>query len=73
MRQPDVPKKPNVTGWLWWLAFLIAAVGGTICYFLSKDTVNPDMQRQMMLVAMLTIVGVGICIIAATSHWWMHR
>ncbi len=73
MRQPDIPKKPNLTGWLWWLAILIAIVGGAVCYMLSLDTMNPDVRQKMMLVATVATIGVGICIIAATSHWWMHR
>ena len=73
MRQPDVPKKPNITGWLWWLALLIAIVGGVVCYLVSRDTMNPDMRQTMMLVATVAIIGMGVCVIAATSHWWMHR
>lgn len=73
MRQPDVPKKPNITGWLWWLAFLIAAIGGLVCYLISQDPVNPDMRRNMMLVATISTIGAGVCVIAATAHWWTHR
>lgn len=73
MRQPDLPKKPSLTGWLWWLAILIAIVGGIVCYFLKQNVVNPDMQKQIMLTATATVIGVGVCVIAATSHWWMHR
>lgn len=74
MRQPDIPRKPNLTGWLWWLALLIAATGGAVCYMLSRNhPANPDMMQQMMLTAMVCVIGIGLCIIAATSRWWMQR
>jgi CHASE2 domain-containing sensor protein len=73
MRQPDIPKKPNHTGWLWWLAFLIAGAGGLACYLMSQNSMNPDMRQQMMLVATIATIGIGVCVIAATAHWWMHR
>lgn len=73
MRQPDLPKKPNLYGWLWWLALLIAAIGFTITYVLKLDTLNPDLDRQLTLTAIVSIIGSGVCVIAATASWWMQR
>jgi len=73
MRQHDVPKKPSTTGWLWWLAGLCAIVGAIICYFLKQNPMNPGMEQHIMLTATLTVVAVGVCVISATAHWWVHR
>lgn len=73
MRQPDLPKKPNLYGWLWWLALLIAATGFIVSYILRLDTQNPDLNRQLLMTATATFLGTGICVIAATAHWWMSH
>lgn len=73
MRRPDLPKRPNTTGWLWWVALLIAMVGGVVCYFIKQDVFDPSAQAKLMLTATCSAIGIGICVIAATSHFWMHR
>jgi len=61
------------TGWLWWLACLIAATAGTLIYFIQQDAGNISAREQINLVLLISSVLVGICIISATSHWWMKR
>jgi CHASE2 domain-containing sensor protein len=73
MRQPDIPKKPNLYGWLWWLALIFAAIGGLVSYLLLLNPINPELRQQLMMTATFSIISVGVCIIAATAHWWMHR
>ena len=48
-------------------------MAGGICYLLTRDKINPDMGQQIRLVIMFAVIGAGICIIAATSRWWMNH
>ena len=73
VRNPDVPQKPNMTRWLWWLALLFIAAGSFVGYQIQQSQINPDAHQQFMLTIMVTVIGAGICIIAATSRFWMHR
>lgn len=73
MRKPDLPRKPNTTGWLWWVALLIAVIGGVIGYYQYHNAIDPTARAHMMLTAVFCTIGIGICIIAATSRFWMHR
>lgn len=66
-------KAPNPTAWLWWLALLIAAGAAAMVYGFSQDVGNPDAAQSIRTVIMLAVIGSGICIIAATSRWWLHR
>lgn len=61
------------TGWLWWLAGLITAIAGALIYFIQQDAGNIAAREQINLVLLISSVLVGICIISATSHWWMKR
>ncbi len=60
-------------GGLWWIAFALALVGGTITYVLSLDKMNPIARSNAAMGLTFTVVAVGICIICATSDWWMRR
>ena len=60
-------------GGLWWAALLIAVIGGSITYVLSLDRLNPGTRHDWTLSLMITILAVGVCIISATSGWWMKR
>mgnify|MGYP006308883703 CR=1 FL=1 len=58
---------------LWLLALLIVIIGGGITWMLHSEASDPT-QRQGMLIALaVTILGCGLCIICATSEWWLHR
>ena len=73
MTRFDLPKRPNATGWLWWVALLIAIVGGVVVYFVRQDPLDPLQQTKLMLTITICTIGVGICVIAATSRFWMSR
>jgi len=61
------------TGWLWWLSLLIAVVAGGLIFFIQLDTGNIKAREQINLVLLCSAVLIGICIISATSHWWLKR
>ncbi|OQW97260.1 MAG: hypothetical protein BWK77_02185 [Verrucomicrobia bacterium A1] len=63
----------SLTAWLWWLAFLIAASGGAAAYMLRQNVVNESSLAWSNLVIAATIALSGICVISATSGWWMRR
>jgi CHASE2 domain-containing sensor protein len=72
-RRFDTPKAPNSVAALFWLALVILGVGGVVIYFLLQDQTDPDTRRRALLTGMCAIVGAGICLIAASSRWWMKR
>lgn len=72
-RRFDVPKPPNSAAALFWLALGILALGGVIIYFLMQDQTDPDSRKRILLTGMCAIVGAGICLIAASSRWWMKH
>jgi hypothetical protein len=60
-------------GGLWWMAFTLAVIGGSVTFVLSLDRMNPSAHANAALGLTFTIIAVGICIICATSDWWMKR
>ena len=62
-----------MTAWLWWLAFLIAVIGGAIAYILRLNVINEQSIGWSNLMIAATVTLTGICIICATSGWWMRR
>ena len=61
------------TGWLWGVALVILLIGGTVTYLLSQQGYNPQAHKAMIICLAGTIIGVGVCVISATSDWWMHK
>lgn len=70
---PDKLQPHHRTGWLWWLAGFIALIAGGLIYFIDQDTGNIKAREQINQVILITSVLIGICIISATSHWWLKR
>jgi CHASE2 domain-containing sensor protein len=64
---------PQRKTWLWWLALLIIAIGGGICYLLSGDQTNSTYRIARILTVAITIISAGICIISATANWWIKH
>ncbi len=64
----------NPTRWLWWTAFWILVIGLGLAYLMFYTTPSPrTITEGVRLVALCSVVGAGICIISATSHWWLKR
>lgn len=63
----------NPTRWLWWTALLIAAGAAIIVYFIKQDIGYLNAQQMIGKVIMFAVIGIGICIISATAHWWIRR
>lgn len=68
----DEPKFQH-SGWLWAVALVILIVGGTATFLLSKEKLNPRAQKAMIVCLAGTVIGTGICVIAATSDWWLQK
>ncbi len=66
-------RSQHPTAWLWWLSLFIAAAAAAIVYGLSQDVGNINADTEIRRVIMGAIIAIGICIISATSHWWVHR
>lgn len=68
-------KGPRIhpTAGLWWTAVLIAVIGGAVSYALSLDRFTPGYRERMGVGLMITVLGAGICVIAATANWWLKR
>lgn len=72
-RRFDTPKAPSAASALFWIALAILGVGGVVIYFLMQDQTDPDTRRRVLMTGMCSIIGAGICLIAASSRWWMKR
>lgn len=65
---------PSLTSWLWWLSLLILITGGAIYYLFRMNTAGGQHTMQAAnLTAAVSLVLAGVCIISATSNWWMRR
>lgn len=65
--------EPGTGRWLWWLALVIAAVGSGIAYMINQQELGAKADQQVMIVAMVTIITCGLCIIGATARLWINR
>ena len=64
---------PSLHAWLWWLAVLIAGTGGAIAYLFRLNTLNASSLTHSNLAIAITAILSGICVICATSGWWLRR
>ena len=68
----EKPKHPR--RWLWWAALLILFLGAAFSALSYYTMPGPrQLSEQVRQIAMFTFVGVGICVISATAHWWTNR
>jgi len=50
------------------------AVGAAIAiYFVKQDPGIINADQIISGITLAAMVGVGICVICATSQWWLHR
>jgi len=66
-------KKYRPKAWLWWLALFFLLIGGALIYMFSLRLPEPTARTFMGLSMVATIVVVGLCLISASSDWWMRR
>lgn len=55
------------------MAVVITIAAAVMVYFINRDTGNIDSREQIQRVIMFAVVAVGICVISATSQWWIKR
>jgi len=67
------PKPSAPTAGLWWFALLILLAGGLVIYLLSLDPLAHGTRAHIAITAMFTIIGAGLCVIGATSQWWLRH
>jgi len=65
-----IPPPPNGTRWLWWTALLIGVVAAVSVYLVRRDIESQSTGNMIILIA---VVAIGICVISATSQWWVRR
>lgn len=69
-----VMRPPNAARGLWWSAFLILLGGAALAYVASmQDPFDPTTRQHVRLIMAAAVLSSGICVIAATSRWWMRR
>lgn len=67
-------KRVHPNRWLWWAAFYALALGaGMVCLMYYTAPGPRALTPEMRLVATVAVVAAGICVISATSHWWLRR
>ena len=70
----DMHRRPHsLTAWLWWLAVLIAVVGGGVAYLLRLNAMDSRALGWSNLIIAVSVSLSGICVICATSGWWLRR
>ena len=67
------PKPSAPTAGLWWAAVVILIIGGLVVYLLSLDPLARNVQTHIGMTMVITVVGSGLCVIGATSQWWMRH
>lgn len=66
-------EKSGVGAFLWW-AILITLIGGAASYYMHISAgVDPASQGPVRVVIAITVLLVGVCLVIATSRWWIHR
>ena len=70
---PNHMGPPRPLAWLWHVAFWIALIAGVWIYFLRQQPATPENVQLLRVVACLAALGIGVCVIAATSRFWLHR
>lgn len=73
MPRLSMKKQHHPTAWLWWLALFIVLVGGSFCYIFSLRLPDPQARTLLGYAAMFTVIGAGVCLICASSSWWLKR
>ncbi|TAN37065.1 MAG: hypothetical protein EPN23_06510 [Verrucomicrobia bacterium] len=59
---------------MWWTAFFLLLLGGLISAAIyAYRSYDLEWHEHLALSIMVTVIAVGITIICATAHRWMHR
>ncbi|HMO49878.1 MAG TPA: hypothetical protein PKA21_01980 [Kiritimatiellia bacterium] len=66
-------KIPKQSNWLWWLAFWIAAGAVALIVYFKQDAGMINADQHIKTVILIASVAIGLCIISATSQWWIKR
>lgn len=61
------------TGWLWWLSLVIAGGATAAVLYIHSDAGYINAEEAISKVIMFAFIAIGICVISATSHWWINR
>ena len=56
-----------------WIALLILFVGSAVAFLLSLDKTNTAAHLTIRITLLLTVSGAVLCVICATSDWWLKR
>ena len=52
---------------------IVLLFGGVLAYALSLQKADPSAQMAMRLTVALTVLISGLCLICASSRWWLAR
>jgi len=66
-------QRPSFRRSLWWVALMIAVGAAIAIYFVKQDPGIINADQIISGITLAAMVGVGICVICATSQWWLHR
>ena len=65
--------KPRYVTGFFWIALFLLFIGGAAAFLLSLDKTNMAAHLSVRLTLLLTGAGVVLCLICATSDWWLKR
>jgi hypothetical protein len=66
-------RTPNPKAGLWWAAVVTLLIGLSLSYVIHLRGLSPNASQYARLVLAVTITLVGVCVICATSGWWLRR
>jgi hypothetical protein len=59
---------------LWWTALVVAVVGASLTVLMiHESSSDPVTYAKARIIILVTIMAAGVCVISATSRWWMSR
>ncbi|MBU1692837.1 MAG: hypothetical protein KKC51_02620 [Verrucomicrobia bacterium] len=56
-----------------WTALVLLFIGGTVALLLSLDKTDTTARLTVRVTLLLTGAAVVLCVICATSDWWLKR
>lgn len=69
-----MPKQFHPTRWLWTTAFFALFLGAAVACLIYYTTPGPrTITPEMRMVAMISVVVAGLCVISATANLWLRR
>jgi hypothetical protein len=68
-----IPEPPSAARSFSKLGVIVLIAGCALAFGLSRNRIDPDLARYARMAILATVIGAGICFIAASAKSWMKR